>query len=89
MKTYSVSITTSNKNRIILDDCFIEYFDLISNKLKLPFKYSEFQNKDDAERQSIIRDLKLNKLIYKSKNDNNRSKIRRTRKVLKKIKKKI
>jgi len=59
----TLSITTSSKKEIIIDDCFIEYMNYISDLLGIDVKYEDFSKMSDGERLSYFRDLKIKKVL--------------------------
>jgi hypothetical protein len=54
----AVIITTSSGKTITIDDCFIEYLDLISYLLEMNVSYREFTEMSDIERKSFIKGMK-------------------------------
>jgi hypothetical protein len=62
-KAPAVLVETTSGKRIEIDDCFIEYMDLIASLLGITMNYEEFSSMNQGERLSYIRDFKINKII--------------------------
>ncbi len=46
-----------------IDDSFTDFCELVLVALGIDIKYEEFKNMTKEERKSLIRDIKINKLI--------------------------
>lgn len=55
-------LKTSNGRKLIIDDCFLDYMNLISDKLGLP-KYEDYQLLSDGDRKSFLREMKISEII--------------------------
>jgi len=62
-KNFAVLVTTSSGKKFSMDDCFIEYMDLIASLLGIEINYEEFSMMSDSDRLAYIRDFKINKII--------------------------
>ena len=59
----SLSIKTQFGKDIIIDDCFLEYINFISNLLKIDINYENFSNMNHEDRIEYIRNFKLNQIL--------------------------
>ena len=57
----SISSSTSTGRKILIDDNFLDYFDLISEILGLDMKYEDFSKMDSNARKSYIKSIQRNK----------------------------
>lgn len=57
-KMPSLSISTSSGSSIYIDDCFIQYMDIIAFLLGINIDYESFSKLTDDERKSFITSLK-------------------------------
>ena len=61
-KIHPAVATTTNGRRFIIDDCFLDYLDMVSDKLGLP-KYEEWQEYSDGDRKSYFRSEKIKNIL--------------------------
>jgi len=57
------SVTTTSGRKIVIDDAFLEYMDIIAGLLGIDINFEEFCQMSSSERLSYIRDIKLGKII--------------------------
>lgn len=61
----AIAVTTNSGNKIIIDDCFLEYFDLISSLLGIDKTYKEFSQMDKSDREAFVKGIKRSIKIEK------------------------
>ena len=54
----AIIVKTSSGKEIIIDDCFMDYLDLMSTLLEMDMKYNDFCELSDDERESYIKGMK-------------------------------
>jgi hypothetical protein len=56
--TNNILIKLDSGRRIVLDESFLDYLNIISEILGIPLNYEKFCNLDQKERKSFIKTLK-------------------------------
>lgn len=62
----AVEITTTKGNKVIIDDCFLQYLEMVSQLLGI-ITYDDFSKMSESDRKSamtkIFRELKLKEIL--------------------------
>ena len=62
-KNIALSIMTSTGDQINIDDCFLEYLDMIAEKIGLEIDYKSFSKMSNSERKGFRREKKIRDIL--------------------------
>lgn len=62
---YALSVTTGSGSTITIDDCFIQYMDMIASIIGIEIDYEEFSKLDTEARKLYVTKIKRNTKLKK------------------------